>query len=151
MTHIDKRNSATAVKQSSGYTLIELMITLAIIAVIGAISVPMYRNYVQTTQGSATRQNAESLRLALEDYFLDHQTYVAGDWIPDGAQTLESGLLGWHPDGDHSGFNYNVAVGPTGTLTSSYVLTVTNRGNTTIVTTCTRDQTAGTFDCVTSS
>jgi len=149
MTHIDERNEAAAIYQSAGYSLVELMVVVAIIALIGAISIPMYKGYVSTSQGAATRQNAEPLHLALEDYFLDNSTYAEGDWIPDGAQTLESGALGWHPDGDQSGYNYSVVAGPTGTIASSYVLTVTNRSNTSIVTTCTRNQTTGTFNCVT--
>jgi len=150
MAHVEQRHRLTGSTPSRGFTLVELMIVVAIIAILGAISVPLYNNYITTTQGGTTRANAEALRLSLEDYFLDHQTYVAGNWIPDGAKTLESGALGWHPDGDQSAYNYNVVAGPTRNIATSYVITVTNRTNTSIVTTCTRNQTTGTFDCTTS-
>jgi type IV pilus assembly protein PilE len=151
MAHVEPRYTSIDNKASHGFTLVEVMIVVAIVAILGAISIPVYNNYVETAQGAAARANVESLRLALENHFLDNRTYVAGDWIPSGANTLETGALGWHPDGDDSNYNYNVAVGPTGSIANSYVITVTDRNNTSVVTTCTRDQTVGSFDCVTSS
>ena len=35
--------------QSQGFTLLELMITVAIIAIISAIALPTYQNYIQST------------------------------------------------------------------------------------------------------
>jgi type IV pilus assembly protein PilE len=152
MAHVGQRHTATGgYPWGGGFTLVEVMIVVAIIALISAIGVPLYTGYVTTAEGSATRLNAEPLRLALEDYFLDYQTYIEGKWIPDGAQTLESGGLGWQPDGDHSNYDYNVSAGATGSIADSYELTVTSRSNSAIVTTCNRNQPEGTFDCVTAS
>jgi prepilin-type N-terminal cleavage/methylation domain-containing protein len=150
MTHAEQRQTPTGSKQSPGFTLVEMMIVMAIIALLGAISIPLYNGYVTSAEGTATRANAEPLRLALEDHFLENSTYVTGDWIPDGAKTLQTGALGWNPDGDKSNHDYRVVAGPTGTIATSYVMTVSSRSNTSIVTTCTRIQTEGIFNCTTS-
>ncbi len=150
MAHVEQRQRQTGYKPQQGFTLVEMMIVVAIIAILSAISIPLYNNYITTTQGASARGNVEALRLALEDHFLDNRTYVAGEWIPGGSVTLQTGVLGWRPDGDEDNYDYRVVAGPTG-IGTSYVLTVTNRNNTSIVTTCTRDQAAGSFDCDTSS
>lgn len=133
-------------RTEKGFTLIELLIVMAILAIIGAIALPLYLNFVQEAQIHATLRNSEPLRLALEDFFLENGTYIAGDWQPAGAQTLQAGALSWHPDGDENQYNYNVAAGPTG-IATSYILTV-QRVDGSATAQCTRDQTAGTYACV---
>ena len=120
---------------SSGFTLVELMIVVAIIAIISAIAIPAYNNYIRESQFTAAKANVEPLRLMLEDYWLDNSTYadIDGDvWIPSGAQTLESGQLGWRPDGDNEGYSYAVT-----STTNSYTIVVTHLGSNRSVT-CTK-------------
>lgn len=131
--------------KQKGLTLIELMIVVAILAIISAIAIPVYQGYVLEAKIHAALQNSEPLRLALEDYFLENTTYIAGNWLPTGAQTLETGDLGWHPDGDSNQYNYTVVAGASG-IASSYTLTVQSiDGEATAQ--CDRDQTAGTYTC----
>ncbi|MCU7808880.1 MAG: prepilin-type N-terminal cleavage/methylation domain-containing protein [Candidatus Thiodiazotropha sp. (ex Semelilucina semeliformis)] len=133
------------IERCKGLTLIELLVVMAILAIIGTIAIPFYTDYVDEARIHTTRQNAEPLRLALEDYFLDETTYIAGTWIPSGANTLETGDLGWRPDSDGNQYRYSVVAGATG-IATSYTLTVTSvDGRATIQ--CDRDQTAGTFVC----
>ncbi|MES9959867.1 MAG: prepilin-type N-terminal cleavage/methylation domain-containing protein [Sedimenticola sp.] len=116
-------------KRQQGVTLVELMVTVAIVAVIAGIAIPLYNGYIREARLSSARANVEPLRLALEDYWLDNDTYVAGVWSPDGSKTLETANngLGWKPDGDENKFNYNVAAAGNGSITNSYTITVTHR------------------------
>lgn len=134
-------------KNLQGYTLVELMIVVAILSVLAAIAIPLYDGYITEARLQAVRQNVEPLRLALEDYFLDNQTYIAGVWEPAGGKTLQLGALGWRPDGDGDRYNYSVAA-PGGGIGGGYVLTVTDASIATATVTCTRDRAAGSFTCI---
>ncbi len=139
----------TSPAKNHGITLIELLVTMAIIAIIAAIALPAYNSYVLEARISAAHQNVEPLRLALESYFLDENTYVAGQWdpAPAGTRTLQTGDLGWRPDGDANQYVYTVIAGATGTIATSYRLTVQSLDGTATIQ-CDRNQTAGTFGCI---
>jgi prepilin-type N-terminal cleavage/methylation domain-containing protein len=124
--------------RSQGYTLVELMIVVAILSILAMIAIPAYRCYVTTARQSAALANIEPLRLALEDYRLDHMDSGYADanglvWSPTGAKTLETGALGWKPDGDKAQYTYAV----TATATT-YTITVTPIGHASDVQTYTK-------------
>jgi type IV pilus assembly protein PilE len=133
----------------AGFTLVELMITLAIITILGAIAVPAYIGYIEEGKMSSVRGNIEPLRLALEDYFLENATYAVGTWKADKSDTSLDANIGWHPDGDGNIYDYTVTESADSgcTIATCYKLTVTNTTDTTATITCNRNQTKGTFTC----
>lgn len=46
-------------KKSKGYTLVELMITVAIIAALGGIAIPAFSHYIVEAQGTEKKANSE--------------------------------------------------------------------------------------------
>lgn len=109
---------------NNGFTLIEVMIVVAIIGILSAIAFPLYNGYVQSAREGVVQQNLDSLKLFLEDYWLDNSTYVAGTYGPD-STTLKT-KLGWNPEGDDDQFLYTVeSCGKTGgTIANCYKITV---------------------------
>jgi type IV pilus assembly protein PilE len=118
-----------------GFTLVELMIVVAILGIVTTVAVPAYNGYVETAERNRGTQNAASLELALESYYLQNATYVAGTWDPDGSQTLETGALGWEPEGEEITHTYQVAAGNNcGGIALCYRLTVTDEDGSTVIT-----------------
>ena len=60
-----------------GFTLIELMIVVAIIAILAGILIPNFVNARAQAQTAACESNLRSIATALELYYADNQTYPA--------------------------------------------------------------------------
>lgn len=58
-----------------GFTLIELMITVAIIAVIVAIALPNYTDYVTRSKFTEAHGNLSDLRVKMEQFYMDNRRY----------------------------------------------------------------------------
>lgn len=59
-----------------GFTLIELMIVVAIIAIIMSFALPSYRNYVLRSELTEGITAISTLQVELEQYFQDNRTYA---------------------------------------------------------------------------
>lgn len=59
------------IRSSQGFTLIELMIVVAIIAILAAIAIPAYQNYLVRAQVSEGMSLAEGAKAAIWDYVSD--------------------------------------------------------------------------------
>lgn len=64
-------------RQQSGFTLIELMIVLVVLAVLVSIAVPSYRNYVIRANRSEAKSALLALATAQEKYYLQCNVYTA--------------------------------------------------------------------------
>ena len=64
------------VKRSGGFTLIELMITVAIIAILSAIAMPSYLDYVRKGKRADARALLQAASIAQEKYRLSNATYA---------------------------------------------------------------------------
>ena len=60
-----------------GFTLIEIMIVVAIIAVLAAFALPQYRDYVLRGQLVEASNGLSALRANMERYYQDNRTYAA--------------------------------------------------------------------------
>jgi len=72
---VSSSSSASSRRKQSGFTLIELMIVLALISILAAMGVVQYRNSVQHTQESVLRTDLFRMRDAIDQYYADKNKY----------------------------------------------------------------------------
>ncbi len=68
----------TSMARQSGYTLIELMVAVGMVAVLSAIALPVYNNYVTTSRVGALVNNIATIEVFEEDFRLRNGVYQPG-------------------------------------------------------------------------
>lgn len=63
-------------KSEQGFTLIELLVVVVITAILAAVAIPSYRNYVIKSNRSAAESFMLSIANKQEQYLLDARTYA---------------------------------------------------------------------------
>lgn len=122
---------------AAGFTLIELMIVVAIVAILAAIAVPIYSNYVTRSKLTEAQNNLSALRVAMEQYFQDNRQYTGtGGSCGVNMPTATAGNGG---NSIAKYFTYSctatasaytiTATGNTGTQTASFVFTIDQDNN----------------------
>jgi prepilin-type N-terminal cleavage/methylation domain-containing protein len=74
--------SGIGLRRSKGFTLIELMIVVAIVAILTTIAYPNYRDYVIRGQLVDATTALASLRANMERYYQDNRTYITSAAFP---------------------------------------------------------------------
>ncbi len=64
-------------KDEKGFTLIELMIVIAIIGILAAIAIPQFSAYRTKSYNSAAQSDVRNLATAQEAYYVDNSTYAS--------------------------------------------------------------------------
>ena len=119
--------------RKGGFTLIELMIVVAIIGILAAIAIPNFLRFQLKAKSSEGKTNLAAIRTAEESYYSEFGQYVSSSASPaacgfnlkvaftnvDGANAGFD-RLGWAPEG-YVFFNY--AVGTNTPLSSQFTAT----------------------------
>lgn len=95
-----------------GLTLIEMIITVAIISILAGIAIPLYDGYVTEGHFTSIRTSINSMRVPIEDFRLENGNY-GGVTTLVGEAAID-GRFGWEPGSDVGAYTYTVAVVSTG-------------------------------------
>lgn len=110
-------------KGQNGFTLVELMIAVAILAVLSAVALPLYNGYINSSREGVLVNNISTIQVFQEDRRLREGAYLTA--AADVA-AIEADI-GWEPQDDGT-VSYSIAAGPGG----SYQVTAVDAGGVTV-------------------
>lgn len=110
-------------RAESGYTLVELLVTLAVLAIVASISVVAYRDYVETARLGTLKDRINGVVVFEQNYYIENSTYLPGTYEP-GANGLSD--MGYRVEGDDDDISLEVAACDGGAINRCFRVTATN-------------------------
>lgn len=109
--------------RQTGFTLIEVMITVAIIAILAAVALPAYNDYIRRSSVTEAFGFLSDYRVKMEQYFQDNRNYgtTAGGACANGGVAPSWNTFA-PPNRKY--FDFSCAVGA---ATSAYTVTATGK------------------------
>jgi type IV pilus assembly protein PilE len=107
-------------RSGRGFTLVEMMIVVAIVAILAGIAYPSYSDYVMRGRITEATTALQETRVRMEQHFLDNRTYAPATAVATGWTASSCGIPG--PGG--GAFTYSCAATAT-----TYTITATGAAN----------------------
>ena len=97
-------------KKDRGFTLIELMVVVIVIAILAAIAIPSYLNQTRKARRNNAEDALQQIALREERYRAECPTFCDTSTTPSGCSTCNWAALGGDPSGTY--YTYTVTLAP---------------------------------------
>lgn len=114
-----------------GFTLIEMIVTVAVISILAAVAIPLYRDYIDTGQRQALVARVDSFRIFQDNWRVDNGSYLAGDYASGG--TNDFGVIGYAVQNDEDGITLAVTACDGGAIDTCFKVTATDEAGHSLV------------------
>ena len=96
-------------QHQSGFTLLEMVVAVAILAIISVIGLQVYSGYIGNANDAVLAQNIDGIRPFEEDTKLRTGSYAGGTYNKAGGITTLTTNVGWAPSEQNTNIVYQVA------------------------------------------
>ena len=104
----------------TGFSLLELLVAVTIVAVLVGVAVPVYRNYIDTARDATLLKQMAAMAVFQEDLKLRTGNYGAGVYDANAGIATLSEAIGWKPSGaDGVAYRVTATRGETWTVTAT--------------------------------
>ena len=111
-------NEPSHKRKTGGFTLIELMITVAIVAILAAVALPSYQQYVVRSKRSAAQAQMMDIANRQQQFLLANRSYADKTALTASGYALPAEV--------NSNYSYDIVLSTTGV--PGYTLTLTPIG-----------------------
>ena len=122
-------------KKVNGFTLLELMITVAIVAILAAIALPNYTEHINKARRSEAQSALVELAARLHDFYVSQSppSYIGASLGDDGIFPDEAPLNGSDKFYDlvissQTANSFNIRSNPKGVMQGDFVFTLNSQG-----------------------
>ncbi len=90
-----------------GFSLIELLVTVALLGILSAIAIPTYNGYIDNTRVTNAQNNLRAIYLKQQEYYTNNNAYYStGAACGDYAASINTNLFGGQNIIDDTHYTY---------------------------------------------
>ncbi len=104
--------------EQCGFTMIEVLVVMAIVAILTTVAIPIYTSYINKSKTANGQEAISNVMLTLEQSYQDNRTYPVNQAISDGQNYFN---YNYTQSGNPTGQAYYITATGNGVLASDYI------------------------------